>query len=164
MSVFTTTMACYNQARQNYLAIEAAGWEKVDPPMRELVQLLNKMPGIVTTDCCAAHPEKLISKRMYVAAFLVESGEQSFLNWFDLTNDKIMENSHDPIVDRLKCQLQFYARRRMFTLGHARISTRSVSVQMPIRTVREQELFLGFMVEAAKEILFKIYPEMIIPC
>jgi len=154
MSIFTAHRAAFDNAFRQYSKLEQKNFEGIDPPMVPLLKLLNQMPGVVTTDCCSAHPEKQIMKRMYVAVVLIEKGEQLFADWFDRVYDKIMETMDNPVVVRLRCQLMMQIRRRRFQLPDGSgVVGRNVSVHIPIGGVLEQVAFLRLMTEAAEEII-----------
>lgn len=154
MSLFTASRVIFADASEKYKKLVESNFERIDPPMIPLLQLLNQMPGVVTTDCCAAHPEKQISKRMYVAVVLIDEGEKLFADWFDRVYDKVMNTFDNPAVVRLRFQLMMQIRRRRFSLSDGTsTSGRNASVHIPIGGVLEQVSFLRLMTEVAEEIL-----------
>lgn len=90
------------------------GYPGLDPEMKPIIKKLNKIDGIVTTDCCASHPEKGSYERLYVSAIVTATGLETFAN----IQQKFLNNVlGDKYVMVLSGQMFFRVRFRNLGMG-----------------------------------------------
>jgi len=133
------------EANQEFVA---AGYPKLDRAMRPIIDRLNSIPGIATTDCCCCHPgtDKTF---LYVAALVTEPGLAAFSDVYVQLVEEFMENPETAIWAR---QVSMSVRHRY--PGKKRTPTFVWTIRIPCTKDSLRALFVAEFIKAIDNVIY----------
>lgn len=127
-----------------------AGYPKLDRQMRPIIERLNQLDGIATTDCCCCHPgtDKTF---LYVAALVTEQGLAAFSDVYVQLVEEFMERPETTIWAR---QVSMSVRHRF--PGKRRTPTFIWTIRIPCTKDDHRDLFIAEFTKAIDNVIHGI--------
>lgn len=143
----SSTQCIFDEQKTALRKYGVAGYPQMDVEMTPVIEKLNKLPGIATTDCCASHPDQNNS-RLYVAAVVTPDGLVNFSSVYEVFA-KLLYG--DVRLQRYRCQVRFSTRLR-FTDPHTTEPTFVWSIQTLAKTNQDKAAMLELLEKAVDHV------------